>query len=715
MRKLFAVLLVGLFLILLFVVTTVNQIVDTASDPRVITGVLDDAEVYDYVYDNIIGNLVADLVEQGIEVDTGLNEGVPLVLRFEDPDQAALAITNLIETLAPREYVQEKLEASLNSVVPYVIGATDEFMIDLEVEDRVRSIPAAVRDVAQGLELTERVIDDLLIPQLDQFMGDVSTQALGIELTQEEIESNARLVFEPEWVEDQIFDAIDEITPYFAGDADSFNVVIRFDDRTVVIGNILKDKLMSEDTLYNLVFDQVLDPLIQQTVAQTTNIGFGISLTEQEVVDTFEIIAPREWVVEQGEGVINALIDYLVGKSNSLEFSVELSDQKSTATTVLQDLARTKLELSMANIPSCSSPADALGAAQDLGSLSIPRCIAGGQTTIDLALGSFGPIIDAQVTSFVEDQVPSEVAYTQADIEAQIGGEFGTIDDIRARILEGFNFSDQDLIEAVADGSDPQSLAAAEDSLKILTNGILITEKNITDNLEGENLQLFNDLRDYAGTAYNFRWVLWVLVLIPLLVIALIGGRDWAGRLKWAGGVAAVCAVLVYGGIAVAWSMNDIAQDYVPDYEAEVSTEFKADYPRLSAELESDELTNRFESAVDSWQQGWRNQTIPWIIGGIVAFLVGTVLSNTGSKKTVSMVKEPAYKGSASSTATSPVCSIPKDWGNEKEDSKTESDKPEVVDAGQESSFEETSGEASGANISADSITDSDGKPPTSV
>ena len=709
MRKLLAVLLAGLFLILFFVATTVNQVVDTASDPGVINGMLDDADAYNYVYDNIIGNLVSDFVEQGIEVDTGLDSGAPSVLRFEDPDQAALAITDLIETLIPREYVQEKLEASLNGVLPYVRGETDEFTIDLEVQERVRSVPGAVRKVAVDLELTERVIEDLLIPQMDQFVGQISTQGLGIEFTTQEIETSARLVFEPEWLEGQIFGAIDEVTPFFAGDSDKFNIVLRFDDRAVIIGEVLKNKLVDEDTLYDLVFDQVIDPLIQQTVAQTTDIGFGISLTEQEVVDTFEIIAPRAWVSEQGEGVIDALIAYLVGETNSLEYTIELSDQKATATTALQDLARAKLEETIGTIPNCSSPLNALGAAQDLASLSIPRCIAGGQTTINLILGSFGPIIDAQVASFVEDQVPNEIAYTRADIEAQIGGSFDTLDDVRARIVEGVSFSDQDLIAALADDSDAQSLADAEETLLILANGILITEKNITDNLQGENLQMFDDVRDYAGTALSVRWLLWVLVLIPLAVIALIGGRGWAGRLKWAGGVAAVCALLVYGGIAIAWSMNDIAQDYVPDYVAELSQEFRADYPRLTAELETDELTNRFERSIDSWQQSWRNQTVPWIIGGLIAFAAGTVLSIRGSKKTVSMGSGTAYKGSTSSAASSDASSIPKDWGDEKEedseDSKIESDHSEDVDAGQESPPDETETLED----------DSDEKPPASV
>ncbi|MBT4125799.1 MAG: hypothetical protein HOE43_05335 [Chloroflexi bacterium] len=683
MRKILAVLLAGLFLILFFVATTVNQVVDTASDPGVITGMLDDADAYDYVYDNIVGNLVHDMVDKGIEVNSGLDDtAAPTVLNFDDPDAAALAITNLIETLVPREYVQEKLEESLNGVVPYAKGETDEFTIDLEVQERVRQVLTAVREVVEDLDLSERIIEDLLVPQLDQFSDQVSTQALGIELTDAEIEAAVREIFEPVWLEGQLFAAIDEITPFFAGDADSFNVVLKFDDRAVVIGRILKDKLVKDDTLYNLVFNQVVDPLIEQTVAQSTSVGFGISLTEAEVVSTFEVIAPRDWVQEQGEGVIDALIDYLVGKSDELSYTVDLSDRKVTATEELQELALSKLAGTLEAIPACTTPAEVLGMSQDISSQQLPRCVAGGQATIDLALNSFSSVMDTQVANFVAQQVPSEVSYSQADLEAQLGGQLDTIDDMRERIIEGVSFTDQDLIDSMSDGSR-ESRADAEEALRILADGVMFTEANIIENLDPLALRQFNNIREYAGTALSLKWFLWVLVLIPLMVIALIGGNGWAGRLKWAGGVAAVSGLIVYGGIAVAWSFNDIAQDYVPDYGAEVSSEFRADYPRLSAELESDELNNRFERAMDSWQQSWRNQTVPWIIAGAVAFMAGTAMAMANRTKGTPLGGGTAYKGSAPRVTSSSVRSIPKEWGDgddgDAADEPTTTDKPEAT------------------------------------
>ncbi|MDP7262641.1 MAG: hypothetical protein QF676_08615 [Dehalococcoidia bacterium] len=708
MRKLLAVLLACLFLILFFVSMTVNQVVDTASKPDVIAGMLDDADAYDYVYDNIVGNLIHDVVGQGIEFDSGLDESAgPTVLTFDDSDAAAVAIIELIETLIPREYVQEKLEESLNGVFPYAQGGTDEFTIDLEVQERVRSVPGAVRKVVTDLDLTERLISDLLVPQFGQFTDQVSTQALGIEFTSQELEDDARLIFEAEWLEDQLFGATDQIIPYFAGDADSFNVVVQFDDRVVIVGQILKDKLGSEDTLYNLVFAQVVDPLIQQQVEQSTSVGYGVALTEDEVVEAFEIIAPRAWVQEQGLGVIDALIDYLIGRTDVFEYTVDLSERKTTAAEHLQDLARRKLESTVVSIPPCSSPADALAATQDLVSQQIPRCIAGGQSAVSLVLDAFGDALDAQVASFVESRIPSQISYSQADLGAQVSGDFGMIEDLRTHVIKGIRFTDQDLIDAMADENNPESRADAEQTLKILADGVIITEEHITDNLEPEALQQFNDARNYAGTALSVRRLLWVLILIPLFVIALIGGRGWPGRLKWAGGVAAVCALIVYGGIAVAWPFNDAAQEYVSDYGAEVSYEFRADYPRLSAELESTELTERFERAMNSWQQGWRNQTIPWIIGGIATWIAGFVLG-LGSKRGISRGLGTVYKSSSAEEKAATAFSIPEKWSDDTEEARADAqilaDEPEILDG-------EQAPPASGDDEPEPTVVQSDGEP----
>ncbi|MDA1280194.1 MAG: hypothetical protein O3B95_09200 [Chloroflexi bacterium] len=656
MRQSLAIVLAPLFLVLLLVAITVNQVVNTVANPDTVIGIVNDAEAYDYLYDNIVGNLVSDLSDRGLEVGSGFGDSTDTnILRFEDPEVAASTINDLVETMLPREYVREKFEQSLKSVVPYMTGETDEFTIDLEIQERIRTLPEVARVAVTDLNLTERVIDDLIVPQVAELSGDVFTGALGISFTPEEIEDITRLIFAPEWIEDQLFGLIDEVTPYFAGDADSFNVTIRFDGRVAVVGQILKDKLNSEDTLYTLVFTQVIDPLIQQTVAQSTSVGFGVELTEQEVIDTFEIIAPREWVRELGDGVIDSVVEYLNGSASTLHYTVDLSQRKIAATEELQSLARRKLESTLGAIPGCISSAQAIDATQDIAAGRLPVCIAGGQSTVAIVVATFGPLIDEQVASFVSSQVPDQIAYSQADFEAQVGSGFDVVTDARSTIAEGVSFSDQDLIDAMSDENDPSSRADAEDSLRILADRVLLTEKDITDNLDADALKQFNDARGYVNTGLSLKWLIWVLLLLVLAVISFIGGRTYADKLKWAGAIAAISGVVIYSTIAVGWtlSLSGLVSDQIPVFDS-FDTETRTDFPRLTAELESGEAQHRLEAAIGSWQSGWRNQTIPWIGFGLLAFAVGAFWPRFKTRQTGR-----SDRGSGTSSSESPHPTAP--------------------------------------------------------
>ena len=95
--------------------------------------------------------------------------------------------------------------------------------------------------------------------------------------------------------------------------------------------------------------------------------------------------------------------------------------------------------------------------------------------------------------------------------------------------------------------------------------------------------------------------------------------------MKWAGGAVVICGLIVYLGISLIWSVgkNQLPIDFP------VSQEMKVDYPRLSDELESGSPAERIQTAMGSWQSRWRNQTLPWIILGLLSFTAGTIWSRT--------------------------------------------------------------------------------------
>ena len=111
MRRVLALVLAVWFLPVFLIAMTANHVLDTLSKPDVVIGMVDDAEVFNYVYDHLIENLVHDVVSKGVEVGSGLSDSSePTTFSFDDTGIAAAAITSSLETIVPREYLRQKFE-----------------------------------------------------------------------------------------------------------------------------------------------------------------------------------------------------------------------------------------------------------------------------------------------------------------------------------------------------------------------------------------------------------------------------------------------------------------------------------------------------------------------------------------------------------------------------------------------------------------------------
>ena len=85
-----------------------------------------------------------------------------------------------------------------------------------------------------------------------------------------------------------------------------------------------------------------------------------------------------------------------------------------------------------------------------------------------------------------------------------------------------------------------------------------------------------------------------------------------------------------------------------------IRAEFRANYPRLTAELISDEPVERLRRALDSLLRGWRNQTVPWIFTGVLLFAAGIAwprVETWRSGRTVPRPPIPKSSGSGPSSS----------------------------------------------------------------
>ena len=618
MRPAIAVLLAIVFAVLLTVALLVSRIVNTAGDPGEIAGLVEDADLYDFIYDRVLDAALTDATSRGFTVESGLNGAE--TLQFEDPAQAQLAIKAFIETVMPREYVRLKVEQALDGVIPYVSGRQDGFEVDLETGGRIDAVPEAVRIASARIGLGELIVSELVAPTVRDLSGSITNEALGIVLTADEAEAAARRILPPEWIETQVFAVADQAAPYFSGAEDDLNIVIAFKDRVPVAGQVLKDKLNDEDTLVRLVFDQVVDPLVGQVVSDSNVLVFGIEITEADIQEAIEIVAPADWVRAQGDGIIDAVVAWLVGATDTLEYTFDLSERKLDATTQLEALAFRKLDDQVAATPICQDAVQIGGALNDALRGVIPSCLPANSAAV---LGVMRPLIATEINNLIANNLPDQISYSDTDLRAQLGADsLDSLDNLREIVIDGFTYTDDDLVAAIAGGNDPQAVADARETLDIVRAGFVFQDSDITERMSQVQLSQFNVIRDRIGVGWSFRWVIFLPVILLLAAIAFIGGRGWQGRAKWAGAPVAAVAILFFATIQIGWASTvSLREAYLP--QNNVSAQTAADFPMIASIINGGELQNMIERVGSSWISGLAMSAVPWAVVGLVLLGLG--------------------------------------------------------------------------------------------
>jgi hypothetical protein len=206
------------------------------------------------------------------------------------------------------------------------------------------------------------------------------------------------------------------------------------------------------------------------------------------------------------------------------------------------------------------------------------------------------------------------------------------IDNLRQYVADGVEFSDQDLLDSLAgmgytrraDLPEQFEGYSAEDLVDLISEGIVFTDADLIEQMDEPTLQQLEDVRSYLATAMSFRWLVWLLILAPLLLLAYVATDRWSSRLRWAGAILAVSAALTYLGISILWSSyeENLYNQLPKTYDFGVQIEL--DFPLLAEELKADGPVDTVMRIVESWQEQLKDQTIPWIFLGVLAFVVGT-------------------------------------------------------------------------------------------
>jgi hypothetical protein len=484
-------------------------------------------------------------------------------------------ISTSLNRAFPPDWIQELVDTSFDQVGGYIRGERDEFTVQVEAGEQVKVIVSEFQSLMSKAQAYDLLYDQGVDPFLEESVQ--GGLPLDIDVPVSRLTKAARTIIPPDWIQDQVEGILDEVTPYMVGDTDQFRIQVSFTDRVEIAADELKD-ILAETDVYEVVYDEVIEPLVKDALNDAIALPVGITINEEEVIAAMRAVAPISWVQDQAEGVIDAAAPYLIGREDTFALSIDLSDNKVATRQQLDLLVADKLE-ELLDLPTCMQRqlVDLLTAA---GFSDIPVCIPPGMPIAELAnLVSEG--IGDQLQSLVIDKIPNTVEFTQATLLSQLaaaGGEdsIERIDDIREILSDGFTYTDAELKADLA-SNDIVSLEAFEDIRSFLSDGWSYTEEDLEGLVEDTGLAVdtFHDLRGYFDLANTFRWLVYLPMAFILLIIGMLGGRTWRSRFIWAGTFLTVGAAIAF--IASGPVYDSVGSPRIDDLKEDIRQKINSD------------------------------------------------------------------------------------------------------------------------------------------
>ena len=624
-RRIAAVIL-GIILIFVTWFSLISlRVNDTVLSSGFYVSQLRDADAFNFFYDDLLPLLIDEASEEEtLDRDIDLREVKPQIIQA------------LRETLPP-DWLQEQAEAAIEAFFPYLVGKTDEFVIEVPIADRIRGAGPAFKKATTDGAFVDLLYDDVVTPEVEEAFSDASAVPLDLSLTAGEVVEIFRRVATDAWLHLQIANAIDEVIPYFAGDAEHFTVTIRPEDRIDVARGEIKGVLAGWDARAFL-FDEIVDPVVETNIGESFGVPFNLTVTSQEVQSILRDILTEDWIRLRVDQLVDTTTDYLSGRTETFSMVVPLSDRKVAAVTSVGRLTDARLEALYPTIRECT--------AQELRTINLLdfartgiACRPPGTTLEQLKAVVSLTNFDAEVTRLVDLALPDTFTLTQAETRATIGEEqWSVLQDIRGWVRDGFTFTDVDLegelAEADFTGRVPYddldaagrqaardqsgNVDAFRDALRDITDG-RFTQDDLRDRMREGNSDAYDDFQDGREDLDSMRsgvsFLAWLVPALLLVSVGMLGGRSIPAKVMWAAAFLAVPSVILFAVAGPGYTSG-----YRDDVEREIdesiaSTDLDTPSERAITEKGADIGLN----AVDDILSGLSSRALILMVVSLVA------------------------------------------------------------------------------------------------
>jgi hypothetical protein len=603
LRRTLAVMLIVISALLLLALLPITQANDTAANPTFYTDRLEKADVYNFIYDELI--------------PAGLDELEP-----DDPDDSPVVVERIQDDLisaarkaVPPDWIQIQVEAAIESFLPYIVGDTDSFTVNVSVRDRVEAAADVfVEDIVRGSIFAD-AWNDALSYVAGKLHENLDELPYSLKLSEADLEESLTGAFPADWAAREIEAAIDSVVPYLTSDAEHFTITVHLIDLIDSAAAAAIDILSRQET-YDFLMDELVQPMVDANIGMVVDLGYGITLSRDEVRAAIEQVLPAEWMRARLSDIIGAIAAFINGDASQFEVSIDLGDRKAVALDVLTDVADDKLRAVFDDTPECSM-SEFLLVMSGLPPNTLPSCRPSG-VPYEAGKLLLGIDVAAEVDRAIGDHVPDQWVYTEGDLRQLLAEQDAEalLDDAREWVTEGWTFTDYDLKEEL----DNDGLEALEDAREWIRDGYTATEVDLEDAISdaGDDPETIEDLRGGLHSARTWLGPVWLVPFLLLFGAGMLAGRSWPGRLAWALVPLFLTALVFY--IVTGAVYSGVGR------------------PRLQESLDSSEyegatvvvVDKGHEIAVDSldaYVSGMRGKALYIVLGSAAGLVVATVWS----------------------------------------------------------------------------------------
>ena len=325
-RRFFAVLLVLLFLPLFFLALLLLHINATVLSANFYIQELRKADIPAFLYDKLLPTAFDESVARSWD------------LPVDSTKVRAKAIGALQEVFPP-QWLQDRMESAVNQVAPYVTGETEGFTIVVPVKDRLVALGEVLKRETSDSDTYDLAFEGVVAPALRDGIKGMGDLPFGIVLPPDDVVAAVREVVSPQWLADRVAHVVDQLVPYFTGEADHFAIQVPVADRIRALAPVFKELLVRAQ-VYQVLSHPETAKSLDKFLAGLGPLPLDLKLTSADLLPVFQAAAPPEFLQQQVEQALDAAVPYVTGDRDSFKVVIPLKEPLQRAVPSFKDLLR---------------------------------------------------------------------------------------------------------------------------------------------------------------------------------------------------------------------------------------------------------------------------------------------------------------------------------------------------------------------------------------